>query len=163
MDGKGRAILVMEDDDNDAILLRRALKRLNVVNPVHIVADGEEGISYLMGIGKYADRASYPFPAFIVTDLKMPRKSGMEVLKWLSERGEMRLIPTLVLTSSKEDSDIAKAYGFGANSYMVKPADFRDLEKMMRLIHDYWNLCETPGVAKLELRPSSSTLPLTSG
>jgi CheY-like chemotaxis protein len=145
MDNKECAILVLEDDENDALLLRRALKRLNVPNPVQIVADGEEGIAYITGNGKYADRSTYPFPGFIITDLKMPRKSGMEVLKWLSDHEQFRVIPTLVLTSSKEEKDVAKAYGFGANSYMVKPADFQDLEKMMRLIHDYWTVCEKPG------------------
>ena len=145
MDGKECAILVLEDDENDAILLKRALKRLSVPNPIHIVTDGEEGIEYLTGRGKYADRSAFPFPGFIITDLKMPKKSGMEVLKWLSEHEQYRVIPTLVLTSSKEETDVAKAYGFGANSYMVKPADFQDLEKMMRLIHDYWTVCEKPG------------------
>ena len=144
MEGKECAILLMEDDENDALLLKRALKRLNVQNPVHCVIDGEEGIAYLTGAGKYGDRTAYPFPGFIITDLKMPRKSGMEVLKWLKEHSKYRVIPTLVLTSSKEGTDVAKAYGFGANSYMVKPADFRDLEKMMRLIHDYWSVCERP-------------------
>jgi CheY-like chemotaxis protein len=145
MDVKECAILVMEDDENDALLLRRALKRLNVPNPVHIVSDGEEGIAYITGHGQYADRAQFPFPGFIITDLKMPRKSGLDVLKWLSDHEEYRVIPTLVLTSSKEETDVAKAYGFGANSYMVKPADFQDLEKIMRLIHDYWAICEKPG------------------
>lgn len=145
MDGKEWAILVMEDDENDALLLKRALKRLDVQNPIHIVVDGEEGINYLTGSGKYQDRTQFPFPGFIITDLKMPKKSGMEVLKWLGDHPEYRVIPTLVLTSSKEESDIASAYGFGANSYMVKPSDFRDLENIMRLIHDYWNVCEKPG------------------
>jgi CheY-like chemotaxis protein len=144
MDGKDWAILVMEDDENDALLLKRALTRLEIKNPVHIVTDGEEGIAYLTGAGKYQDRVLFPVPGFIITDLKMPRKGGMEVLKWLSEHEEYRLLPTLVLTSSKEESDVARAYGYGANSYMVKPADFRDLEKMMRLIHDYWTACEKP-------------------
>ena len=145
MDAKECAILVMEDDENDALLLKRALKRLNVPNPVHIVSDGEEGIAYITGQGKYADRAQFPFPGFIITDLKMPRRSGLDVLSWLSDHEEYRVIPTLVLTSSKEETDVAKAYGFGANSYMVKPTDFQDLEKIMRLIHDYWAICEKPG------------------
>jgi CheY-like chemotaxis protein len=102
----------MEDDENDAILLKRALRRLNVQNPVYIASDGEEGIAYLRGDGRYTDRAVYPFPGFIITDLKMPRRSGLEVLKWLREHPEFGVIPILVLTSSKEESDIAKAYGF---------------------------------------------------
>lgn len=145
MDAKECAILVMEDDENDALLLRRALKRLNIRNPVQVVENGEEGIAYLTGAGKYADRRTYPFPGFIITDLKMPKKSGLEVLKWLREQKSLRTIPTLVLTSSKEETDVARAYGFGANSYMVKPAEFGDLERMMKLIHDYWGACEKPG------------------
>jgi DNA-binding response OmpR family regulator len=135
----------MEDDGNDAWLLKRALRRLEIPNPVHVVTDGEEGISYLLGTGRYADREAYPLPCFIITDLKMPRKSGLEVLEWLSKHSEFRVVPTLVLTSSKEQSDICKAYGFGANSYMVKPTDFHHLETMVKLIHDYWNACEKPG------------------
>src|SRR5690348_1159485 len=106
MDGYSRAILVMEDDENDALLLQRALNRLNITNAVHIVADGEEGIAYLTGAGKYSDRRKYPFPGFIITDLKMPKKGGFEVLKWLHDHEDLRLIPTLVLTSSKEESDV---------------------------------------------------------
>lgn len=144
MGGRESAILVLEDDENDAFLLRRALTRLNITNPMHVVVDGEEAVAYLTGAGQYADRTTYPLPGLIITDLKMPRKSGMEVLKWLSEHRELSLIPTLVLTSSKEQTDIARAYGFGANSYMVKPSDFKDLEKMMSLIHEYWTVCERP-------------------
>jgi len=156
MDGHPWAILVMEDDENDALLLKRALHRLHIQNPIHLVPDGEEGMAYMNGEGKYGDRRQYPFPGFIITDLKMPRKSGLEVLKALSEHKDWRVIPTLVLTSSKEENDVARAYGFGANSYMVKPTDFQNLEKMMRLIHDYWTICEKPDLLPTARRGASS-------
>jgi CheY-like chemotaxis protein len=120
------------------------LKKLDVPNPVHIVADGEQGIAYLAGRGKYADRELYPLPGFIITDLKMPFLSGLEVLKWLRENSGFQRIPTLVLTSSRAESDVASAYGFGANSYMVKPSTFEDLERLGRVIRDYWQACEMP-------------------
>lgn len=138
------AILIMEDDENDAWLLQRALQKQNIRNPVRVVPDGEEGIAYLTGRGKYADRSRFPLPGFIITDLKMPLFSGLEVLKWLREHQDFKRIPILVLTSSRADSDVANAYGFGANSYMVKPTTFDDLEKLGRVILDYWKACELP-------------------
>ncbi|MFO1501802.1 MAG: response regulator [Verrucomicrobiota bacterium] len=137
-------ILVLEDDENDALLLRRALKKIHFHNPVHVVSDGEEGIAYLTGAGKYHDRAAFPLPGFIITDLKMPKKSGLEVLQWLREHPQFRIVPTLVLTSCNVAQDVAKAYRFGANSYMVKPSDCTDLERRVQLILNYWEACETP-------------------
>jgi CheY-like chemotaxis protein len=137
------SILVMEDDPDDAWLLQRALARLGLTN-FHCVRDGEEGIGYLTGRGKYSDRERYPLPGFIITDLKMPMLNGLEVLKWVRDHPAFRKIPTLVLTSSREETDVANAYGFGANSYMVKPTIFEDLEKLGRLIRDYWAACEMP-------------------
>jgi CheY-like chemotaxis protein len=137
-------ILVLEDDENDAWLLERALRKLSVSSQVHVVRDGGEGVDYLSGNGKYADRNSYPLPGLIITDLKMPGLSGLEVLKWLRAHPHFRSIPTLVLTSSRAESDVASAYGFGANSYMVKPSTLHDLEKLGRVIRDYWDACEMP-------------------
>lgn len=137
-------ILVLEDDENDAWLLERALRKSKISNPIHLVRDGEEGINYLAGRGKYADRLAYPLPGLIITDLKMPLLNGLEVLKWLRAHPDFRRIPTLVLTSSKQESDIANAYGFGANSYIVKPTSLEDLELLGRIVRDYWNACELP-------------------
>jgi CheY-like chemotaxis protein len=140
---KNCAILLMEDDEDDAWLLQRALTRVGLTN-FHVVRDGEDGLAYLTGCGKYSDRKRYPIPGFIITDLKMPLMSGLEVLQWLRADPDFRTLPTLVLTSSKAASDVATAYGFGANSYLVKPSSFDDLEKLGRLIRDYWERCELP-------------------
>ena len=140
---KNRLILIMEDDQDDAWLLERALNKLGVAK-YHIVHDGEEGVAYLAGEGKYGDRSCYPVPGFIITDLKMPILNGLEFLKWLRGHDAFKRIPTLVLTSSRAERDVASAYGFGANSYLVKPTTFEDLEKLGRVIRDYWESCEIP-------------------
>ena len=119
------------------------LTRLGIAK-FHFVRDGEEGVDYLTGRGAYSDHARYPIPGLIITDLKMPLLNGLEVLKWLRKHPTFRRIPTLVLTSSKAESDVANAYGFGANSYMVKPTAFDDFEKLGRIIGDYWENCEIP-------------------
>jgi CheY-like chemotaxis protein len=137
-------ILIIEDDPNDVLFLRRALKKNDIHNPVQAVCDGAEAIAYLSGKEPYSQRQLYPFPEVIIMDLKMPRMGGLEVLEWLKAHPQFRVIPTLVLSSSKLNSDIAKAYGLGANSYMVKPANFDDLQKMIKVAHEYWTYCMKP-------------------
>jgi CheY-like chemotaxis protein len=137
-------ILVIEDDPNDVLLLKRALKKNVINNPVCTLPDGEEAIEYLSGRGRYADRNAHPVPHVIILDLKMPRKSGLEVLEWLKDHPQYRVIPTIVLTSSKLNEDVVKAYGLGANSYMVKPSNFDDLQQMMKTAYEYWSFCLKP-------------------
>ena len=137
-------ILVVEDDPNDVIFLQRALQKNGIKNPISVLSDGDEAIAYLTGAGKYLDRIKYPFPKVIMLDLKMPRRGGLEFLEWLSEHPGYRVIPTLVLTSSKLNDDVIKAYGLGANSYMVKPSNVDDLQQMMKTAYDYWSYCLTP-------------------
>jgi CheY-like chemotaxis protein len=124
-------ILIAEDDPNDVILLERALRRNGINNPLQVTRDGEAALSYLQGIGEYGDREKYPFPSVLFLDVQMPKKSGLEVLKWLYEHPECRVIPKIVLTSSKEESHIDEAYALGANSYVVKPAGFENLAQMI--------------------------------
>jgi CheY-like chemotaxis protein len=97
-----------------------------------------------MGTGPYADRDKFPFPRFMIMDLKMPRMNGLEVLEWLRDNPKFQVIPTLVLTSSKLPSDILKAYKLGANSYMVKPSNFDDLMTLIRNVYEYWTICCKP-------------------
>jgi len=137
-------ILIIEDDPNDVLFLKRALKKNGINNPVCTLPDGEEAISFLSGSGKYSDRVAHPFPRVIILDLKMPRKTGLEVLEWLRDHPKYRVIPTIVLTSSKLNEDVVRAYGLGANSYMVKPSSFEDLQKLMKTAHEYWSLCLKP-------------------
>lgn len=137
-------ILIVEDDPNDVLFLKRAFKRSGVLNPIQSVGDGEEAVAYLAGSGKFADRVAFPFPRVILTDLKMPRMNGIELLKWLYARPEMRVVPIIVLTSSTDEDDIKAAFCNGASAYMVKPVAFDELERVVKVIADYWRLSLVP-------------------
>jgi CheY-like chemotaxis protein len=145
MEDKNFTMLLFEDDDNDAFLLQRALKKADINNPVQRVRDGQEGIDYLSGVGQYRDRSQFPFPRVVLLDLKMPRKSGMEVLEWMKSHPEFKVIPTIIFTASKEQQDVARSYGLGANCFVTKPSKFEDLEHLVRILHEFWGLCEKPG------------------
>ena len=137
-------ILIAEDDENDAIILERALHKVGFMNPVRFCSDGTEVISYLRGDEPYQDRANFPFPLIVITDLKMPKMGGIEVLKWLHDHPEYNLVPKIVLSASKHASDIQQAYQWGASSYLVKPGGYDSLTKMLKLFFDYWEMCEKP-------------------
>lgn len=140
-----QTVLFAEDDDNDAFFLERAFKQAKIANPLQRACDGEEAIAYLSGLGKYADRAQYPIPCLLMLDLKMPRKNGFDVLQWLRVQPGLKRMPVVVLTSSKEDPDINRAYDLGANTYVVKPVQFEGLADMIKTLTFYWLiLAETP-------------------
>lgn len=143
-----QTILLVDDEDNDAILVKRALAKAGVRVGFQRVHDGEDAIHYLKGDGKYKDRGEYPLPSLIILDLKMPRKNGFEVLKWIRAQESIKLIPIVVFTSSKERSDVNKAYDSGASAYMVKPNSFDHMVETMRVVAEYWlRLCAVPEVA----------------
>lgn len=145
--GQEYGILLVEDDPNDALLIQRAFRKANLMNPMKVVEDGEEAVAYLSGRGVYADREEYPLPTLILLDLKLPRKSGLEVLEWMREQPGLKRLPVVVLTSSREAPDINRAYELGANSYLVKPGGFDDLLEMVRTVGMYWMiLSEKPEV-----------------
>ncbi len=145
-------ILLVEDDPNDVLLIRRAFRKSNVANPIQVVGDGEEAIAYLSGQGPYADRERYPLPLLLLLDLKLPRKSGFEVLEWLRQQPGLKRLPVVVLTSSAETPDVNRAYDLGANSYLVKPVRFEDLLHMVRTLNLYWLIInEKPDLVEIEL------------
>jgi CheY-like chemotaxis protein len=146
MDNSTFAVLLVEDDLNDVFLVKRAFKSAHIPNPLQIVTDGEEAINYLRGDGKYADRRAYPLPKLIVMDIKMPRRSGFEVLEWVKHDGRpLKRIPIVIVSSSSEPSDINRAYELGANAYMIKPMDYRAVEHLFESITRYWGLeCAKP-------------------
>ncbi len=146
------SILVIEDDPNDIFLLKRALRINNIVNPVQVLTDGAEAIAYLTGFERHVEPAAYP--RFILLDLKIPRRSGFEVLEWMQNHPSFESIPKIVLTSSSEKKDVSQAFALGATSYMVKPADFHELEKMVRTIFDYWTACLQPTAAEVSAVPA---------
>ncbi len=143
-ESQGYTILLVEDDEDDAFLFRRALKKSNILNPIQWVKDGAEAIAYLTGEPPYMDRAVFPFPEIIVLDLKMPRISGLDLLGWLRDHPGFQVIPTIVMSSSKHDSDVRKAYNLGANTYFVKPSSFDTLAKLIQTLHEYCALSTKP-------------------
>lgn len=130
-------ILLVEDSEDDQMLIRRAFAKARLQNPLHIVDDGDKAVAYLSGAGTYADRNAHPMPTIILLDLKLPRRSGHEVLAWLRE-SSLPKIPVVVLTSSAETADVKRAYDLGANSYLVKPVEFDGLIEMVRNLGVYW-------------------------
>jgi CheY-like chemotaxis protein len=140
-------VLLVEDDENDAYFFRRAFGKSGFANPLHVAPDGLEAIHYLEGRQHYADRQRFPLPDLIVLDLNTPRRHGIEVLKWVRARSELQRVPVVVLTSSASDVDLVAAYGSGANSYLVKPAEPAGLLHAVQMITTYWlGLNRCPGV-----------------
>ncbi len=131
-------ILIVEDNDDDAVLIRRAFKQCKLSNPLQFLTDGEKAIAYLAGEGPYADRSMAPFPVLVLLDLKLPRKSGLEVLEWMKQRSLLKRIPVVILTSSKEHKDVSRAYDLGVNSYLTKPVEYADLRAIVERLHLYW-------------------------
>lgn len=131
-------ILLAEDDQNDIMLIRRAFTKSHVVNPIACVENGEEVVNYLSGNGAYSDREQHPLPFMLLLDLKLPRMSGHEVLKWLRAQQGLRRLPVVVLTSSREPADINRAYELGANSYLVKPVVFEEFTTLLKQLQVYW-------------------------
>jgi CheY-like chemotaxis protein len=134
----GELVLVAEDNPDDALLLRRAIDKAGISARVKIVSDGEEMLLYLQGRGAYANRVANPLPTLMILDLKMPRKTGLEVLQWINENPEVAVVPTIVLSASNLEKDVRAAYNLGANTYFVKPTTFEELVETMRTVEKYW-------------------------
>jgi CheY-like chemotaxis protein len=139
-------IMVVDDDSNDLIFIERSFRAIGVKDPIHTVTGGRQAIAYMMGEGRFADRAKYAYPTFITTDLKMPDADGFTVLEHLKNNPEWAVIPTVVLTASCDPDDIKKAYMLGASSYHVKPNSTEELRHQLKVLHDYWVTCEVPEV-----------------
>jgi CheY-like chemotaxis protein len=143
----GKSILLADDEDNDALLIKRAFKKAGITASIHRVKDGEDAVSYLEGEGIYRDRVTYPFPDMVLLDLKMPRRSGFEVLKWIRAHEHFKRLVVVVLTSSQQTFDINQAYDLGANSYLVKPLNFEELMHLSTLLHNFWlQFCQRPEI-----------------
>ncbi len=143
-------ILLVEDDYNDILLIQRAFRKAKIKQRMVKVSDGEEAIAYLGRQGKYRDQDTYPMPILILLDLKLPRRSGLEVLAWIRQQPELKRLLVVVLSSSRESSDLNRAYDLGINSYLVKPVEFRDFVKLIELVETYWlQLNEPPKIGAI--------------
>jgi CheY-like chemotaxis protein len=131
-------ILLAEDEQNDVFLIKRAFQKAQLLNPIRVVSDGQEAISYLRGDGDYADRTRFPLPTLVLLDLKMPRMGGFDVISWVRQQPGLKRLPLVVLTSSRDGPDINRAYELGANTYLVKPVEFDGLVEMMKKLSLYW-------------------------
>jgi CheY-like chemotaxis protein len=131
-------VLLAEDDPDDVLLTQIAFEKARLANPLLVVRDGEEVLSYLKGEGIYADRRKYPLPILLLLDLKMPKINGFQVLEWLRGQPELAHIPVAIMTSSDSDPDMTRAYQLGASSYLVKPPDAEALLALVKRLHAYW-------------------------
>jgi CheY-like chemotaxis protein len=131
-------LLIAEDEEDSIEILRMAFKHAGATVPLHFVRDGEDAIRYLKGEEHFNNRTEYPLPRVVVLDLKMPRVNGFDVLDWLRIQPGLRRLPVIVLTSSDDPKDIMRAYEMGANSYLVKPNDFSELQELARYLEEYW-------------------------
>ena len=131
-------VLLAEDDENDVLLMQRAFKKIRIQSRLHIVRDGQEVIDYLQGKNCFSDRSIHPLPSLVILDLKMPRRTGFEVLEWMKRQVAFKSIPAVVLTASSQHRDILRAYELYANSYLVKPGAFDELVNMIQETQHYW-------------------------
>jgi two-component system, response regulator len=137
-------ILLVEDSSSDAELTIRALRKNNIINKLVHLQDGEEALEYIFATGKYADRNIGEIPKVVFLDLKMPKISGLEVLRKIKSDERTKSIPVVLLTSSKEENDIVNGYKLGVNSYIVKPVEFENFVKVISDIGLYWLLVNQP-------------------
>ncbi len=137
-------VLVVDDSPIDRELIVAALRAAGLQKEIRTVEDGAQAIAYLGGQEKFSDRAANPYPCFVLTDLKMPVADGFAVLEYMRSRTDLAMIPTVVFSGSSDMDDVKTAYQLGAASYIVKPATAEELRKCLRLVYEYWTLCEVP-------------------
>lgn len=140
-------ILIAEDDAEDRMLLHDALEEGRLKNEIHFVENGEELIDYLHNRGKFANKDKFPTPGLILLDLNMPKKDGREALKEIKSDPHLRLIPVVVLTTSKAEEDILRTYDMGVSSFITKPVTFTALVDVMKTLSKYWfEIVELPKI-----------------
>jgi CheY-like chemotaxis protein len=137
-----RMILLVEDNPDDEALTRRALAKNNIQNEVQVAHDGAEALDFLFGTGAHAARPIAP--EVILLDLKLPKVDGLEVLRRIRADDRTRLLPVVILTSSREERDLVSGYGLGANSYIRKPVDFQQFVEAVRQLGLYWLVLNEP-------------------
>ncbi len=143
-----KPILLVEDNPDDEELTLLALKDDKIANDVVVTRDGVEALDYMFATGKFAGRKPSETPALILLDLKLPKLSGLDVLKRLREDPRTKTIPVVILTSSNEEQDIVASYQLGVNSFVRKPIDFHEFQKVVKEIGVYWLLVNQPPILK---------------
>ncbi len=139
-----KTILLVEDKPSDSDLTKRALAKARIANELVVAEDGQEALDYLFGTGKYSGQNAVPSLALILLDLKLPRVDGLGVLRQIRANERTKRLPVVILTSSKEEQDIADGYDFGANSYITKPVDFIQFAEAIANLGLYWLVLNEP-------------------
>jgi two-component system response regulator len=137
---ENKVILLVEDNQDDEELTIRTLKKNNILNDIVVAHDGIEALDYLFGTGKFKDRDMNVMPVIIMLDIKLPKISGLEVLKRIRSDKKTKLLPVVILTSSDEERDLIESYKLGANSYVRKPVNFSQFQKAVQQLALYWLL-----------------------
>lgn len=130
-------ILLVEDNEDDVILVKRSLHKAGITAPIHVVRDGEQAIVYLYEASQPRERPEC-LPAVVLLDLKLPRRSGLEVLAWIRSHPRLSVLPVVVFTTSAQDSDVREAYALGANSYLKKPVGIHETTEVLKSAGLYW-------------------------
>jgi len=155
--------LLIEDNENDVLLIQRAFIQAKILNPLMIVKTAEEGMAYMMGTGRYANRAEFPLPDLILLDLKLPGMDGFDFLRWIRAQPGFGSTRVVVLTSSDLMQDVNMAYKTGANSFLVKPVDFERFVEISRALNGYWLWMDTPPetTRSASTQPSKTSIPIS--
>ncbi len=138
MDGKGKIILLVEDNPDDEALTLRALKKANLKNDIVVARDGVEALDYVFATGTHAGRGSSLMPEVVLLDIKLPKLDGLEVMRRIRADERTKLLPVVILTSSNEETDLVRGYSLGCNSYIRKPVDFGAFAEAVRQLGLYW-------------------------
>ncbi len=134
-------VLVVEDNPNDVAIIKRAMRKSDVKCELYFARDGEEALDFLYGQGEFEDA---PRPDLILLDLNLPKINGLEVLTKIKEDDRLKRLPVIVLTISEREEDMVKAYDSGAASYMTKPVDSKDFERLIQTVQEYWRIARVP-------------------
>lgn len=135
---RSAVILQVEDDDNDVLLLQYAFRTARISNPLQSVPNVPRAIDYLNGRGEFSDRTLFPFPCLVLSDIKLPGETGLELLQWIRAQAALRGLVVIMLTSSASPAEIDLAYELGANSFIIKPAGADKLVELVKSLHGYW-------------------------
>jgi CheY-like chemotaxis protein len=133
-----QTILLIEDDDNDVVLLNHAFQEAGIPNPLYVLKDGQQALDYFSGQGVYGDRRLHPLPCLVLLDLKLPLRSGLEVLGWVRSQPSLRSTVVILLTAASQPEDVPLAYELGVNSFIVKPSDIESRKEMALLLKGWW-------------------------
>ena len=135
-EANNESILYVEDSEDDVFLMKYAFERAEIKNPIEIVRDGQEAIEFLSGF--LQDDAQRRRLSLVLLDLKLPKRTGLEVLQWMRQQAPLKKIPTLIFSSSNQKADVERAYDYGANAFLVKPSDPQTLQDMAKAIKHFW-------------------------